>query len=344
MKDSQVIYDFVSLAIESGGWMLLDRIYLQNKIADLIGCKEPFDTKNQISHLTTEELCQKLIKIAQSNKPKQYQTLEQIEWLKQCLMDILTPPPSVVNALFAKKFESSPVEATNYFYWLNQMSGYLSGESMECDDDCCECSLCFNHEGHFQYSSPFLKKTRRFIRLNLNNYSWGYQLNPLSKDKEIGLFFQEHHGELMMNQHLMNCMVNLIDLYSHYELFFSSNNQLNGHGYLTGKRPNKNITVDCHKTLPFFKDSLFAIDTLALKELVIKTPRGNDLWLIVSYVFALTAGIKREIYSSDFEYYLTKIDKEYQLVVKLKDHAREKSEENWMRTMELLSNELEVRY
>ena len=344
MEDSQVIYDFVSLAIESGGWMLLDRVYLQNKIADLIGCKEEFDAKNKVSHLTTQELCQQLVEIAKKNKPNAFKTPEEVELLNQSLMDILTPPPSVVNALFAKKFESSPVEATNYFYWLNQMSGYLCGGNHDGDNEECTCPLCFNNEGRFVYDSSFLKKTRRFVRLNLDKHSWGYQLNPLVKDKEIGLFFSEHHAYLFMNQPLLDRMVNIVDLYNHYEVIYSSDQSMNGHGYLIGKRPVKNVHIDCHKTLPFFKDSLFHYDSLGMKELVIKTPKSKDLWLIVSYLFALTTGIKKELFSSDFDYILTKIEKNYQLVIKLKEEVREKSENNWIRTIELLNDELEVRY
>jgi len=259
-------------------------------------------------------------------------------------MDILTPPPSVINALFAKKFESSPVEATNYFYWLNQMSGYLCGSEHDSDNEECTCPLCFENEGRFVYNSAFLKKTRRFVRLNLEKKSWGYQLNPLTKDKEIGLFFSENHAYLFMNNRLLDRMINIVDLYNHYEILYSAENSLNGHGYLVGKRPEKIHSVDCHQTLPFFKDSLFNYNSLGQNELTIKTPKSKDLWLIISYVFALTTGIKKELFNTDFEYVLTKIEKEYQIVIKLKEDVRPKSKDNWLRTIELLNSELEVRY
>lgn len=37
MTISQTICDFTTLAIEAGGWMEMDRIYLQNRILEMIG-------------------------------------------------------------------------------------------------------------------------------------------------------------------------------------------------------------------------------------------------------------------------------------------------------------------
>jgi len=345
MKDSQVVYDFVSLAIESGGWMRLDRVYLQNKIAEMIGCGEIVDTRNQISNLSTEELCHSLVKIAKKNKPDCYQTDKDIEFLSQSLMDILTPPPSVVNAMFAKKFETSAVEATNYFYWLNQVSGYISGEAHEYDSE--EegiCPICFCNEGVFVHESDYLKKTRRFIRLNLENESWGYQLNPTKKEVEEGIFFTEAHAYLFMNDYLLDRMTDIVSLYKHYELRYSSSNSFKGHSYLIGRRPQKNRLVTCHQTLPFFKDSLLSYNKLGQQELIVQTTHSKDLWLIVSYVFSLTVSLKKGLYATDFEYDLLKSDNTYQLIITIKDDSREKSKENWQHTIELLTNELEVRY
>jgi UDPglucose--hexose-1-phosphate uridylyltransferase len=41
MTFSQTISDFVTLAIQAGGWMEMDRIYLQNRILGMIGRRSP---------------------------------------------------------------------------------------------------------------------------------------------------------------------------------------------------------------------------------------------------------------------------------------------------------------
>ena len=37
MTTSQMIADFTTLAIQAGGWMELDRLYLQNRLLSMIG-------------------------------------------------------------------------------------------------------------------------------------------------------------------------------------------------------------------------------------------------------------------------------------------------------------------
>ena len=40
MTTSQMIADFTTFAIQAGGWMELDRLYLQNRLLSMIGEKE----------------------------------------------------------------------------------------------------------------------------------------------------------------------------------------------------------------------------------------------------------------------------------------------------------------
>lgn len=350
MEGSQVIYDFVSSAIESGGWMKTDRAYLQNKLTDMTGVVVSSNNVNQVSNMTAEELCQILVDMAKDNKVNEYQTEEDIDQLKQSIMELLTPPPSVVNAMFAKKFDRSPLEATNYLYWLNQINGYLSGGKetsygIEFDAPMHgKCPLCFENEGTYEPGSAFLKKTRRFIRLNLNNDSWGYQLSPLEKDKEVGLFFPEEHTTLFMTNLLIDQMVQLVDLYTHYEIHYSQFNYFYGHSFLVGKRVNKDRQILCEYTLPFFRESKFAYDMEQANDVVIQTNRPQDIWLMINYIFSLTVSHKRGLYTMDFDYYLSKTETDYQMIVSIHDNASNKSKDNWLFTLELLKNELEVRY
>ena len=39
MTTSQMIADFTTLAIQAGGWMELDRLYLQNRLLSMIGTR-----------------------------------------------------------------------------------------------------------------------------------------------------------------------------------------------------------------------------------------------------------------------------------------------------------------
>lgn len=96
---SQTISDFTTLAIASGGWMEMDRIYLQNRILGMIGETEFEEAENRLSSKTSTQLMDELVEVAKNNHIVGESLSEQEIFASQ-LMDFLTPPPSVVNAFF----------------------------------------------------------------------------------------------------------------------------------------------------------------------------------------------------------------------------------------------------
>ncbi|NLM66888.1 MAG: UDP-glucose--hexose-1-phosphate uridylyltransferase, partial [Enterococcus sp.] len=121
----QVIVDFTTAAIQAGGWMEMDRLYVQNRILALIG-EDSLDEEASVLPLTTLpiNLMDQLITRAQENQVIA-DTQAEIEILEAELMDFLTPPPSVVNAFFAQHYEKSPQQATDYFFELCQRNDYI---------------------------------------------------------------------------------------------------------------------------------------------------------------------------------------------------------------------------
>ena len=124
MDISQAVVDFTTLAIQAGGYMELDRLYLQNRIIALIGedslDKVVFENQPESSLV----LLDKLIAKAKENGVID-DSLAQKEILEAQLMDFLTPPPSVVNAFFAQHYAKQPEDATNYFFQLCQENDYI---------------------------------------------------------------------------------------------------------------------------------------------------------------------------------------------------------------------------
>lgn len=97
MTISQTISDFVTLAIKAGGWMEMDRIYLQNRVLAMIGeaVFEPSEIRSV--DRSSIDLMDELVACALSNQQIGDSHAER-EIFEAQLMDFLTPPPSVVNA------------------------------------------------------------------------------------------------------------------------------------------------------------------------------------------------------------------------------------------------------
>ena len=105
MSISQVITDFTTIAIQAGGWMEMDRIYVQNRLLHLIGEDALENTQVRPVTQSSLELLDQLLERALTNQVIENSQSEK-EQLTAQIMDFLTPPPSVVNALFAQHYSS----------------------------------------------------------------------------------------------------------------------------------------------------------------------------------------------------------------------------------------------
>ena len=113
-----MITDFTTIAIQAGGWMEMDRIYVQNRLLHLIGEVALENTQVRPVTQSSLELLDQLLEQALTNQVIENSQSEK-EQLTAQIMDFLTPPPSVVNAFFAQHYSKSPEVATDYFYQLS---------------------------------------------------------------------------------------------------------------------------------------------------------------------------------------------------------------------------------
>lgn len=259
MSISQTITDFVTLAIKAGGWMELDRLYLQNRVLAMIG-EESLDpvTPTEVTK-TSLELLDELIAQAIENGTVKRETTE-LEIFEAQLMDFLTPPPSVVNALFAQHYEKDPAEATNYFYKLSQKNDYIKTREIaknivfpaeteygqleitinlskpEKDPKQIEaerqatkvnypkCVLCMENEGYKGRSNYVARTNHRIIRMNLDGESWGFQYSPYAYYNEHSIILSEKHRPMVISKETFRRLTRIIEVLPHY--FVGSNADL----------------------------------------------------------------------------------------------------------------------
>lgn len=129
-KGSQLIADFVTKIIHRGNWDEMDRFYLTNQIAHLIGekelAKESEMTDNQTTILKSVEM---LLIQAKENKVIG-DSIAESDILEAQLMDFIMPSPSLVNQQFYQQYQHSPKKATDYFYELCKTTNYIKTKSV----------------------------------------------------------------------------------------------------------------------------------------------------------------------------------------------------------------------
>ena len=259
MTLSQTIFDFTTLAIHFGGWMDMDRLYLQNRLLGLIGEDALGEVEVKSCERTSVELLDELIAQAKENGVIG-DTLAEKEILEAQIMDLMTPPPSVVNALFAQHYAKDPKEATDYFFELCKTNDYIKTRAIaknilfpveteygtleitinlskpEKDPkeiaaqrnsvsvDYPKCMLCMENEGYKGRLNYPARTNHRIIRMNLDGEAWGFQYSPYAYYNEHCIVLAAEHRPMKINRQTFERLLKVIEVLPHY--FVGSNADL----------------------------------------------------------------------------------------------------------------------
>lgn len=259
MTLSQSIFDFTTLAIHFGGWMDMDRLYLQNRVLGMIGEDALGAVEVKPTERTSVELLDELVARAKENGVIG-ETLAEREILEAQLMDLMTPPPSVVNALFAQHYSKDPQEATDYFFELCKTNDYIKTRAIaknivfpaeteygtleitinlskpEKDPkeiaaqrnsvsvDYPKCMLCMENEGYKGRMNYPARTNHRIIRMNLDGEAWGFQYSPYAYYNEHCIVLANEHRPMKINRQTFERLVKVIEVLPHY--FVGSNADL----------------------------------------------------------------------------------------------------------------------
>lgn len=296
------INDFINLAIQSGGWMILDRVYLKNRLISLIGELPEAEEVDAETFKTSTELLEEMLVIAEQNKKIDSTNQEERDQLEAEIMELLTPPPSVVNALFSQHYDNSAKEATDYYHLLNINNAFINSQvydkkeltlgksqivlQKKQDQSGLEnkCQQCFESEG-FGFKKNRIK---RIIRMNLKGESWGffYEANPLFDEQ--CLFVPEIHEKMTLDRQMQETMLRLVDIYPHYFVSFDElKNQTKDHSFLYGgskKLPLLEAEEDYKFDIPGFVTVQASLVDWPLSVIRLRTPSKKNLINSIEYL------------------------------------------------------------
>lgn len=259
MSVSQTIRDFITLAIQSGGWMEMDRLYLENRVIAMIG--EDSLTQAEIRRITVSAVDLVDLLLIQAEKNKVITDLQaEKDMLEAQLMDLMTPPPSVVNAYFAQYYSKDPVQATDYFFKLSKDNDYIktreisrniifpaeteygeleitinlskpekdpkqiAAERQAVKVDYPECMLCMENEGYKGRLNYPARTNHHIIRMNLDGESWGFQYSPYAYYDEHCIILSEEHRPMKITKATFQRLLKITEVLPHY--FVGSNADL----------------------------------------------------------------------------------------------------------------------
>ena len=259
MSISQTVKDFITLAIQSGGWMEMDRLYLENRVIAMIGEDSLSKAENREVSESAVELVDQLLTQAEKNQVITDLQAER-DILEAQLMDLMTPPPSVVNAYFAQYYSKDPVQATDYFFQLSKNNDYIktreiarniifpaeteygeleitinlskpekdpkqiAAERQMKKVDYPKCMLCMENEGYKGRMNYPARTNHRIIRMNLDGESWGFQYSPYAYYNEHCIILSEEHRPMKITKATFQRLLRITEVLPHY--FVGSNADL----------------------------------------------------------------------------------------------------------------------
>ena len=176
------------------------------------------------------------------------------------LMNCLMPRPAQVQAEFAKHYEVSPQEATDYYYKLSQDSDYIRRYRVKKDrkwkvespygeiditinlskpekdpkaiaaaklakqSSYPKCLLCVENEGYAGRVNHPARENHRIIPITVNDSAWGFQYSPYVYYKEHCIVFNGEHTPMKIEKATFVKLFDFVKLFPHY--FLGSNADL----------------------------------------------------------------------------------------------------------------------
>ena len=176
------------------------------------------------------------------------------------LMNCLVPRPAQIQQTFAKKYQESPREATDYYYKLSQDTDYIRRYRIKKDlkwtvdseygtiditinlskpekdpkaiaaarsaagSSYPKCLLCAENEGYAGRMNHPARQNHRIIPLKLNGHPFAFQYSPYVYYNEHCIVFNQKHTPMIIDRDAFCKLFDFVRLFPHY--FLGSNADL----------------------------------------------------------------------------------------------------------------------
>lgn len=251
----QTIIDFVEVTVQNGMIDDIDRIYVTNRLVDLLG-KESIELTEPSGNLPSSlNLLDDMIDYAVSEE-----LIEELPSAKDVygaeLMNIITPFPSEINRNFWEAYKSGPKKATDLYFELSKQTNYIKTREIAKNIEYThgteygdleitinlskpekdpkeiakarqqtsrypDCALCMENEGYEGHLTHPGRANHRIIRMDVNGEEWGFQYSPYAYYNEHAIFLSREHREMNVGIRAIENLMDILTTLPHY--FVGSN-------------------------------------------------------------------------------------------------------------------------
>ena len=247
----QNIKKLVQYGIDTGLTPACERIYTTNLLLDVFGEDNYEDTDISGQEIELEVVLKELLDEAVARGIIE-DSIVYRDLFDTKLMNCLMPRPAQVKDEFAKRYEVSPKEATDYYYKLSQDSDYIRRYRVKKDrkwqvdsqygeiditinlskpekdpkaiaaaklakaSSYPKCLLCVENEGYAGRVNHPARENHRIMPITVNDSAWGFQYSPYVYYNEHCIVFNENHTPMKIGQHSFENLLAFVDVFPHY--------------------------------------------------------------------------------------------------------------------------------
>ncbi|MGN1378122.1 MAG: UDP-glucose--hexose-1-phosphate uridylyltransferase [Dorea sp.] len=253
------IKKLVTYGIQTGLTSECERIYTTNLLLELFGEEDYEDVDIEETQIELETVLAALLDEAVERGIIE-NSIGYRDLFDTKIMNCLVPRPAQVQETFAKKYEISPEEATNYFYKLSQDSDYIRRYRVKKDmkwkvdsdygriditinlskpekdpkaiaaarnakaSSYPKCLLCMENEGYAGRLNHPARENHRIIPITINDSKWGFQYSPYVYYNEHCIVFNGQHVPMKIEEATFVKLFDFVKMFPHY--FLGSNADL----------------------------------------------------------------------------------------------------------------------
>ena len=253
------IKKLVEYGVQTGLTPESERIYTTNLLLEMFGEDNYEDCPVEDTEIELESVLKELLDEAVKRGIIE-DSIGYRDLFDTKLMNCLLPRPAQIQETFAKKYEISPQEATDYYYKFSQDSDYIRSYRVKKDmkwkvdspygeiditnnlskpekdpkaiaaaknaaaSSYPKCLLCMENEGYAGRLNHPARENHRIIPVTVNDSKWGFQYSPYVYYNEHCIVFNGQHVPMKIERATFVKLFDFIKFFPHY--FLGSNADL----------------------------------------------------------------------------------------------------------------------
>ena len=256
---NEKIATLVEYGIKKGFYKEQDRVYITNKLLDILRLDEYSQPENIGEDFDLEATLKAMLDFA-VEKGIIDDNITERDLFDTRIMGALIPRPSEVTEEFYRLYKNSPEAATDYFYALSCDSDYIRRYRIKRDvkwttdteygtlditinlskpekdpkaiaaakaapqSGYPKCLLCKENEGYAGRLNSPARQNHRIMPVTINNSDWMFQYSPYVYYNEHCIVFNSLHTPMQINDDTFVKLFDFVKLFPHY--FVGSNADL----------------------------------------------------------------------------------------------------------------------